>query len=547
VRYDDGEMETNVQPTFIRLIGGGGLVVMEEGNNGVSSGGGHGGKKEEKELFEKGDWIEARFRARSKWLPGRVARVNSDETYDVRYDDGEMEQGVDPSLVRRPVVKPPTTTVSSRRDGGGSSNKDDDGTMIDSGDRVEARLRGRSKWHTDHVIRVNRDGTYDIHYDDGEKEQGVDASLIRRPGAQEQNHDDRDIVLRGMDVGARTADPEKFARGDHVEARFRGRSKWVAGMVLRVNGDETLDIRYEDDELEQWVDPSLVRRPPLGGSPGRKFITNGPANTTTTTGSGGGSTSTAANNQGRQEERGGKKQQQQQQQQPAGPFSDYDVGHRVEARFRGRNKWVVGKVVRRNSDHTFDIEYEDGNGEENVYPSFIRPLGPSSTTTTTTTNSNGNGVSMMAMDLDPKGFNVGDRVEARYRGGSRWYAAGVTNVRSGSFDIYDLQYDDGDVEKCVDPSCVRRGGCDGPVVLKNIPLEKFVVGDLVEARLLSQGRLRWFPGKVTATNLNGTYGVLFEEQGQQGPIEPSYVRRAGAWGPLLKRSPSSRGSKMISK
>ena len=41
--------------------------------------------------------VEARYRGRSRYFPGRIARENRDGTYDIDYDDGEKEQGVEKS------------------------------------------------------------------------------------------------------------------------------------------------------------------------------------------------------------------------------------------------------------------------------------------------------------------------------------------------------------------------------------------------------------------------------------------------------------------
>ena len=46
-------------------------------------------------------------------------------------------------------------------------------------EKVEARYRGKMRYYPGRIKRVNRDGTYDIDYDDGEKEMFVAAELIR--------------------------------------------------------------------------------------------------------------------------------------------------------------------------------------------------------------------------------------------------------------------------------------------------------------------------------------------------------------------------------
>ena len=46
------------------------------------------------------------------------------------------------------------------------------------GDKVEARFRGKLRYYPGIIRRVNRDSTYDIDYDDGEKEVGYQAQFF---------------------------------------------------------------------------------------------------------------------------------------------------------------------------------------------------------------------------------------------------------------------------------------------------------------------------------------------------------------------------------
>ena len=51
----------------------------------------------------------------------------------------------------------------------GLSTRQDDG--FEEGDKVEALYKGKgTKWFSGVVKRVNRDGTYEIRYDDGDNE-----------------------------------------------------------------------------------------------------------------------------------------------------------------------------------------------------------------------------------------------------------------------------------------------------------------------------------------------------------------------------------------
>ena len=72
VAYDDGEAETRVEERLIRSLDGGG-----RGSRSPSPRGGRRGRLRE------GDKIEARYRGRSRYYPGRIARDRNDGTYDV--------------------------------------------------------------------------------------------------------------------------------------------------------------------------------------------------------------------------------------------------------------------------------------------------------------------------------------------------------------------------------------------------------------------------------------------------------------------------------
>ena len=80
------------------------------------------------------------------------------------------------------------------------------------------------------------DCTYDIAYDDGEKETRVEAKLIR-----------------SKDGGGGGRD-EEFREGDKVEARYRGREKYYAGKISRDRGDGTCFGGVATDNSSTGVD-----------------------------------------------------------------------------------------------------------------------------------------------------------------------------------------------------------------------------------------------------------------------------------------------------
>ena len=191
--------------------------------------------------------------------------------------------------------------------------------QLSVGTRVEARYRGRSKYYAGEISRVRLDGTYDIAYDDGEKETKVGIDQIR--------------VLKNS--GSRGGG---FEEGDKVEAYYRGRSKLYSGRITRVRGDGTYDIDYDDGDQESRVQEELIR-PKEGkrsSSPSRR-------------------TEKADESESERE-------------------GQLSVGTRVEARYRGRSKYYAGEISRVRLDGTYDIAYDDGEKETRVGIDQIRVL-----------------------------------------------------------------------------------------------------------------------------------------------------------------------------
>jgi hypothetical protein len=101
--------------------------------------------------LKEGDKVECLYKGKgTKWFSGKVSRVNRDGTFDIRYDDGDVENGAVALHIRRQhdqfVARYPS--------------------VLREGMRVEARFRGKSKYYPGVIRRENRDGTFDIDYND---------------------------------------------------------------------------------------------------------------------------------------------------------------------------------------------------------------------------------------------------------------------------------------------------------------------------------------------------------------------------------------------
>jgi chloramphenicol 3-O-phosphotransferase len=310
VEYEDGDKETNVDAELIRSLEAPKKEAEEA--KGSDKGKGKGAS------LEVGDKVEARFRGRSKWFKGTIRKAHRDGTFDVEYEDGDKETNVDAELIR--------SLEAPKKDEGSPDKGKGKGASLEVGDKVEARFRGRSKWFKGTILKAHRDGTFDVEYEDGDKETNVDAELIRSLEAPKKEAEEAKGSDKGKGKGA------SLEVGDKVEARFRGRSKWFKGTILKAHRDGTFDVEYEDGDKETNVDAELIR-----------------------------SLEAPKKDEGSPDKGKGK-------------GASLEVGDKVEARFRGRSKWFKGTILKAHRDGTFDVEYEDGDKETNVDAELIRSL-----------------------------------------------------------------------------------------------------------------------------------------------------------------------------
>jgi serine/threonine protein kinase len=98
------------------------------------------------------------YRNEGKFYPGKIEKVNDDNTYGILYDDSDRESGVPINRIR---------------------NKDflsyGEGTVI------IGNYKNKGTFHPGKIEKVNADKTYDILYDDGDEENGVAINRIQNP------------------------------------------------------------------------------------------------------------------------------------------------------------------------------------------------------------------------------------------------------------------------------------------------------------------------------------------------------------------------------
>jgi PUB domain/EF-hand domain pair/Histone methyltransferase Tudor domain 1 len=474
INYDDGEKELSVPPEFIKSDS------KDARSSSINA-------KTATDILE-GDAIEARYRGRERWYAGVVRRVNRDGTYDINYNDGEREVGIAAELVR-PLTNSTNNSSSSKPTASDSSSANT--VQLREGDKVEARYKGRSRYYSGTIKRVNRDGTYDINYDDGERELSVDAELIRSLETAARSSPNRGTTRTdSIDDNSNT-----ISSGDKIEARYKGRERYYSGTVRRANRDGSYDIDYDDGEKELSVAAKLVR---LIGTANK-------------------SRSTAADSSEKQ------------------PIIELLEGDAIEARYRGRERWYAGVVRRVNRDGTYDINYDDGERELSLAATLVRTKDDvkrrhdsiddsnRSTTTARTTTT--------AAATAAHKPREGDRVEARYKGRTRYYSGVVRRAhRDGT---YDIDYDDGEKESSVDAELVRlldsnsssSGTKSATATVHKPAVLELREGDKIEARY--KGRERWCAGTINRVNRDGSYDINYDDGERELGVAAELVRLVG--------------------
>merc|ERR550514_106351 len=177
------------------------MGVREADIEAQDGGGGGGGAG----TLKAGDKVEANFKGKGRYYPGIIGRDRGDGSYDIDYDDGEKEIRVSEDLIR-----------SLESGGGGRDSSPSRRTRLEEGMKVKANYKGKGKMFGGTIKRDNRDGTYDISYDDGDREMGV-----------------READIEAQDGGGGGGGAGTLKAGDKVEANFKGKGRYYPGIIGR--------------------------------------------------------------------------------------------------------------------------------------------------------------------------------------------------------------------------------------------------------------------------------------------------------------------------
>jgi len=105
-------------------------------------------------------------------------------------------------------------------------------------------------------------------------------------------------------------------------------------------------------------------------------------------------------------------------------------------------------------------------------------------------------------------YQAGDKIVGNYQGKGKWYTGEISSVVSDC--CFDIEYDDGDTESCVDPANIsdHLNECDEDMYPENT---------IVSADWKRYGRM--YPARIDSCTSNGYNLVYFDGSTETGVLE----------------------------
>jgi hypothetical protein len=83
---------------------------------------------------------------KGKWFKGTIRYAHRDGTYDIKYADGDTEQGVLPKFIRRLGTDKTNSSSSPKKSSAQPLDSETEAVLFEAGDEVEARFGGRARF-----------------------------------------------------------------------------------------------------------------------------------------------------------------------------------------------------------------------------------------------------------------------------------------------------------------------------------------------------------------------------------------------------------------
>ncbi len=415
-------------------------------------------KRSVTQTFVEGAMIEANYRSKGKFYPGKIRRDRGDGSYDVDYDDGESEVRVKEENIRlRQAAKEDPLQTGKP-------------LSFNIGQRVEANYHCQGKFLPAVIIQVHQnEGTYDVQYDQGEEiEEHVKEeclvfvdTLKPEPSSIELIKEDTisenaKAIETLTEIQPEPKNEEEitqnfaplYSEGISIEANYREKGKYYPGKIRSARGNGLYDVDYDDGECEIKVKEENIR-PRQDKLP--------------------------------QDEQNEVEEEAEpiQNSSLSGKSLSFDIGKQVEANYRCQGKFLPATIVKvHHREGTYDVKYNQGEEiEEHIKEECIiflddvkevQQLPPPALTSIPPKESREEAEVSFLTDFLPHDelggvtevvesviplFSVGSVIEANYRSKGKFYPGKIRRDRGDG--SYDVDYDDGESEVRVKEENIR--------------------------------------------------------------------------------------------
>lgn len=210
----------------------------------------------------------------------------------------------------------------------------------------------------------------------------------------------------------------------------------------------------------------------------------------------------------------------------------YAVGARVEVASQGTGTYSPATIIHRmpvsddvgqaGAAYIYNVNYDGGGGEEyGVVESRIRALSRTVNTPKHTAVTAADTAANLTAPAGVTAFAEGTRVEANYHGAGVWYGGVISRCRYDN--TYDIVYDDGDSEPCVDGKLIRLPMAVGVVSSSAHPSGGLTEGTKCEANYRGKGV--YYTGKVARDNHDGTYDIAYDDGEDESRVLEEHIRK----------------------
>lgn len=449
-------------------------------------------------LFAVGDQVEAKREGQQKYRFAVIAKVYDDNTFDVVYSDrfrerlsGELIQfpfGNEEETTTQPEEKRPSTGNGGAKNNnlnGGKTDKKINPTSSTSscpfkvGMTVEARYQGGRVYYPGKITKVNaEDETVSVLYDDGDEEDLVPFSFILPPDATSSPTRSTTTANNKSKTQPQSMLNKKikFPIGSKVEGNYRNTGKWYPGVIADIreeDGEYIYSIDYNDGDKDDQMSVERLREPKprrptgrpvlskemqdevddaIGGDDeGEKMKSSPLKNRNKTVPSGDKKGVKKSEDEELNASPPNKEKKEKKAESVANALGIHSI--RIEGNYANQGVWYPGRILKERPNGRVDIEYDDGDREENVPLDRIRRLLPSMERDTGAESDHA------AKEEPQESYMEGDRVEANFRNAGQYYPGRITKVKTDAttgLRYVDVLFDDGDSEKGVPLHRVRK-------------------------------------------------------------------------------------------